>query len=202
MRTRGFTLIELMVVIAIIAVLTSIISVSIASSKQKSRDSKRVADVKLIQLALSQYYNDNGMYPLNIYAASGAAPGGGLAPTYLPVVPIDPQGGTGSCSAATANSSGTGCYRYTPYTTSSSGICSNSSSNLPIIYHIGAGFEDTSSSALSQDIDGNSSLSNVYTSITFYRCTTSPSPASFDGNAGGCTGTSAATPDGCYDLTP
>ena len=88
--TKGFTLIELLVVIAIIGILTSIVTVALGSAKQKSRDGRRTADVKLIQLALGLYYSDNSTYPVNIYAAAGAAPAGGLAPHYLPTVPITP----------------------------------------------------------------------------------------------------------------
>ena len=57
--SRGFTLVELLVVIAIIGILASIVMVGLGGAKQKSRDSKRVADIKNIQLALSLYYNDN-----------------------------------------------------------------------------------------------------------------------------------------------
>ncbi|HUD02706.1 MAG TPA: prepilin-type N-terminal cleavage/methylation domain-containing protein, partial [Candidatus Paceibacterota bacterium] len=62
-RKKGFTLIELMVVIAIIGILASIIMVSLSSAQSKGRDAKRVADIRTIQLALEEYYNDNGNYP-------------------------------------------------------------------------------------------------------------------------------------------
>ncbi|HEY4501955.1 MAG TPA: prepilin-type N-terminal cleavage/methylation domain-containing protein, partial [Candidatus Paceibacterota bacterium] len=87
---RGFTLIELLVVIAIIGLLMTIIMVSLGSAKAKSRDARRQADIKNIQLALAVYYNENGMYPKNIYSTSGVAPSNGLAPNYLPTVPKDP----------------------------------------------------------------------------------------------------------------
>jgi len=63
MKKKGFTLIELLVVIAIIGLLSTLSVVALNSARQKSRDAKRVADVKQIQTALELYYNDNNGYP-------------------------------------------------------------------------------------------------------------------------------------------
>ncbi|MDD5251647.1 MAG: type II secretion system protein [Patescibacteria group bacterium] len=56
---KGFTLIELLVVIAIIGLLSTLAVVALNSARQKSRDSKRVADVKQIQTALELYFADS-----------------------------------------------------------------------------------------------------------------------------------------------
>lgn len=64
-KTKGFTLIELLVVIAIIALLASIVLVSLKTARAKARDSRRLADIKQIQLALEMYYDDNGEYPIS-----------------------------------------------------------------------------------------------------------------------------------------
>jgi prepilin-type N-terminal cleavage/methylation domain-containing protein len=80
-RQKGFTLIELLVVIAIIGILASVVLASLNTARQKSRDARRIADVKQIQLAQELYFDANGAY-----AASTSA----LAPTYIPSVPIDP----------------------------------------------------------------------------------------------------------------
>src|SRR3989344_2512881 len=92
-KAQGFTLVELLVVIAIIGILTSIVTVALGSAKQKSRDGRRTADIKLIQLALGLYYSDNGMYPVNIYAAASPAPAGRPPPYYLPQWPRSPPPG-------------------------------------------------------------------------------------------------------------
>ncbi len=60
---KGFTLIELLVVIAIIALLSTLAVFSLSSARQKSRDAKRLADVKQIQTALELYYEDMKLYP-------------------------------------------------------------------------------------------------------------------------------------------
>jgi prepilin-type N-terminal cleavage/methylation domain-containing protein len=72
-NNKGFTLIELLVVIAIIGLLSTLAVVALNSARQKSRDSKRVADVKQIQTALELYFADstNG-YPI-LNAALGTA---------------------------------------------------------------------------------------------------------------------------------
>lgn len=81
---NGFTLIELLVVIAIIGILASVVLASLNSARKKSRDARRVADVKQIQLALEMYYDSKGgSYPLTLSL---------LAPDYIPVVPNDPLG--------------------------------------------------------------------------------------------------------------
>lgn len=65
---QGFTVIEILVVIAIIAVLTVVVLPSISNLRAKNRDTERVADIAAIQLALSLYKNQNpdGSYPLNL----------------------------------------------------------------------------------------------------------------------------------------
>lgn len=206
-KNAGFSLVELLVVVAIMGILSSIVVVALGSSKQKSRDSKRIADIKTIQIALSTYYANNGFYPRNIYAASnavaGADPGNGLAPAYIAVVPTDPSGGTGGCSGTGANAAGTGCYRYNGYLTAGS-TCNLTTP--PYIYHLGAAFEDTSNNNLSQDVAGFTTISATqatFAGTTYTRCGNLTSPSShFDGDASACVGTTAATPDSCYDVTP
>jgi prepilin-type N-terminal cleavage/methylation domain-containing protein len=60
---KGFTLVELLVVIAIIGLLSTIAVVSLTSARGKARDAKRVADMRQLQTALEQFYNDNNGYP-------------------------------------------------------------------------------------------------------------------------------------------
>ncbi|PJE76265.1 hypothetical protein COV04_00060 [Candidatus Uhrbacteria bacterium CG10_big_fil_rev_8_21_14_0_10_48_11] len=60
---KGFTLIELLVVIAIIALLSTLAVVALNNARTKSRDAKRVSDIKQIQTALELYYADQAAYP-------------------------------------------------------------------------------------------------------------------------------------------
>jgi prepilin-type N-terminal cleavage/methylation domain-containing protein len=68
MSRRAFTLVELLVVISIIGLLSTIAVVSMTSARSKARDGKRQADIKQIITAMQLYYDTNGRYP----DASGA----------------------------------------------------------------------------------------------------------------------------------
>jgi type II secretion system protein G len=203
---RGFTLVELLVVLAIIAVMATIVTSNLTGLRGQARDSRRLSDIKNIQVALSLYYSDNGMYPRNIYGVSGGTvpPDTGLAPTYIAKVPFDPLAtGNPNCSGGAGTFGDSGCYRYNAFYVPGNvtGTC-NATVNIPTLYHLGATFEDTTSSAVTtqdQDLDG-SGITLAYGGTTFYRCT-SPS-GSFNGNAASCTGNSAASPDPCYDVVP
>lgn len=63
MHNKGFTLIELLVVIAIIGLLSSVVLASLESARLKAQDSKRLSELKAVQLALGLYYDANGRYP-------------------------------------------------------------------------------------------------------------------------------------------
>jgi general secretion pathway protein G len=60
---RGFTLVELLIVIVILGILATIGLSTFASSQQKSRDAKRKTNLAQVAEALELYYNDKGQYP-------------------------------------------------------------------------------------------------------------------------------------------
>lgn len=63
-KEKGFTLLELLVVIGIIAMLLGLLSVSYTAAQRRGRDSRRRSDVKAMQEALEQYYVENTyVYP-------------------------------------------------------------------------------------------------------------------------------------------
>ena len=97
---RGFTFIELMTVIAIIAILTAIVLPNLNNARIKGRDAKRISDIKSIQLALVVFYDTNRTtgYPTNVtdlYTADSNGPTvpNYIFPTYVPNVPKDPKSG-------------------------------------------------------------------------------------------------------------
>jgi len=59
----GFTLIEMMIVIVIIGILSTIIAGNFTTAKLKARDAQRKNDMAQLQRALETYYNDKGTYP-------------------------------------------------------------------------------------------------------------------------------------------
>ncbi|MFH1956704.1 MAG: prepilin-type N-terminal cleavage/methylation domain-containing protein [Patescibacteria group bacterium] len=62
-KNKGFTIIELMVVVAIIGILAALITISFSDAKAKSRDSRRMEDLKSISNALNLYYSQNHRFP-------------------------------------------------------------------------------------------------------------------------------------------
>lgn len=61
---KGFTIIELLVVTAIIALLASAIFVTLSSARAKGRDATREQHIKTIQSALESYYTNARSYPV------------------------------------------------------------------------------------------------------------------------------------------
>jgi prepilin-type N-terminal cleavage/methylation domain-containing protein len=178
----GFTLIELLVVIAIIGVLASIVLASLNSAREKSRDARRITDIKQIQLALELYFDGDGagQYPLaEARSTANCNPGTselGLevltAGNYIPQVPVDPN-------LANPND----CYAYASVT------------GTRTDYHLAATLEDSGHSALSGDKDCTSAAAG---------CGAAAYTAGFAGADDGssCHNTATADDNGCYDVVP
>lgn len=88
---RGFTIIEILVAVAIMAVLASIVLSNTTNSRAKARDAERVSDLGQIQLALSLYYDRCGEYPATITAgANNGCPAGITLDTFISPIPTPP----------------------------------------------------------------------------------------------------------------
>lgn len=62
----GFTLIEILVVVAIIGVLATIVIINLVGAEATSRDGRRKADMKAITSALDIYYDQNNVYATDV----------------------------------------------------------------------------------------------------------------------------------------
>lgn len=157
MPKRGFTLVEVLIVLFIFGILVSITGYVYAISVQRSRDSQRLSDLSTIKNALEQFYADNKSYPNFTNNANNSSIGakvqleamsGGttscssakryLAPYYIQTIPEDPQSkfdlSTNSC-----NQTLTGFYLYMPYNTD---LTSNIDTN-PRQYYLAGRMERT-----------------------------------------------------------
>ncbi len=102
---QGFTLIEILIVVAIIAILASVVLVGLGPAQQAGRDARRLSDLHQVQNGLELYYNKCGFYPgtaaagactatnnaaTNGYAdMSAAVTGSGLGINTLPLDPTN-----------------------------------------------------------------------------------------------------------------
>jgi general secretion pathway protein G len=79
---RGFTLIELMIVMAIIVILASIGTALYTNSLQRSKEAVLKEDLFRMRDAIDQYYADKNKYPASLEAL--------VAEKYLRGIPVDP----------------------------------------------------------------------------------------------------------------
>lgn len=94
LRTKGFTLIELMIVIAIIAILAAILVPNFIRARAQAQLSACESNLKNMATAQEMYATDNsGNYITAGMAASANSP---LSPNYVKVLPTCPAAGTGS----------------------------------------------------------------------------------------------------------
>lgn len=87
-RKSGMTLVEIMIVIAILSILALIATAYLRSQVFKSYDSRKKAEIKRISIAIEEYEKDNDCYPLsNVVVCTNE--GSNLMP-YLSKIPCDP----------------------------------------------------------------------------------------------------------------
>ncbi len=99
-RTSGFTLAELLLVVAIIGMLSSVIFASLDTGRTRAKTSQRMQELKSVKTALDMYaVSNDGKYPSTGgtyrshctdwggYSADAVIPG--LAPTYISSLPAD-----------------------------------------------------------------------------------------------------------------
>jgi prepilin-type N-terminal cleavage/methylation domain-containing protein len=95
-KKRGFTLIELMIAVAIIGILTAAASISYSSVRLRARDAQRINDLNQLKLVLTLYYSAQtpATFPAittkTTINGSSDALTAALVSTYIRQMPIDP----------------------------------------------------------------------------------------------------------------
>ena len=82
-RGRGFTLLELLVVMAIIATLLTVAVPRYMRSLQRSREAVLMQDLTALRESIDKFYGDTGKYPPTLAAL--------VEKHYLRSIPVDPM---------------------------------------------------------------------------------------------------------------
>lgn len=131
---RGFTLIELIVVIGVIGVLATVLYMNFSDANEKGRDAKRQNDLRNLQSAVELYKQKYGRYP-----AMGCSPGSdslsgendcstyiaGLSPEFITRLPLDPKRGSSVGYAYVTNTNGNAYKLMVTNTVESEGVTYN-----------------------------------------------------------------------------
>lgn len=112
-NNRGFTIVELLIVIVVIGILAALVIVTYNGIQQKARNTERKTDIKALQGHMEAYWADNAKYP-TLAQANDASTGGFRDTNFKGLDPAsfaDPKNATSQqlCAAAAAN-----CYGYVP----------------------------------------------------------------------------------------
>lgn len=140
-KRKGFTLIEMLIVVAIIGILASVVLVGLGPVQRRGRDARRLADLREVQNALELYFSKCGYYPGN---AQSSTPCGAFSSINGPQAWANLQTALSGSNVGVRNipndPSGGRTYFYG---TDSSGST----------YVLGADLEDAENPALAQDVD-------------------------------------------------
>ncbi len=190
---KGFTLIEMLVVVAIIGILASVVLASLSSARAKARDAKRILDGKEVVKALDAYFASNGKYPNSTEFSSLVAGKvvSVLVPTYLPKVPTDPSDGSS--------------YKYVAQKIRNArviGSSFNATQSDCLAYHLGIPLENPSANADAVSSDADALTTNKVGTVETEAVCTGESGTTFDGLTCGAARTADTDPDTCYDLVP
>lgn len=99
-QQRGFTLLEIMVVIVILGVLASLVVPSLMGNKEKADKQKATSDIVALENALDMYKLDNNRYPTTDQGLNALIEAPSLPPVatnyntsgYIKRLPVDPWG--------------------------------------------------------------------------------------------------------------
>lgn len=104
---KGFTLLEILIVVAVFGLLATLAVLSLNSARASLRDAQRLSDVSVLRAGLSQYWLEKATYPVSdgvelglpgsntdILSTNGfVSRDDATTPIYLQRVPVGPRGG-------------------------------------------------------------------------------------------------------------
>ncbi|MDO8231708.1 MAG: type II secretion system protein [bacterium] len=97
--SRAFTLVELLIVIAIISLLSSVVLSNLNTARTKARDAARIQNAQALLTAMELYHLSNGYYPrtfepgdvlVKLTECQNGTYIPDLVPNYISKLPVDP----------------------------------------------------------------------------------------------------------------
>ncbi len=147
-QKKGFTLVEILLVVAIIGILASIVLISLGPIQRQGRDARRLSDLRSIQSALELYYNKCGYYP------------GAAAPTLPCPAWVNPASWGDMATALTGSSLGINQIPNDPTSGRTYGYLASGNGSS---YILAAQLEDVNNPALSQSASAGTAVGSVGT---------------------------------------
>jgi len=85
MKHKGFTVLEFLIVVAIMAILVSLILVGLTAARTNARDQERISNLQKVALGVQQYHDICREYPADLIPAQGCPElNGGTLETLIP----------------------------------------------------------------------------------------------------------------------
>ncbi|MFH2019361.1 MAG: type II secretion system protein [bacterium] len=92
-KNSGFTLIEVLIVVSILALLVVSLFASFAAQRKKAEDARIKADLESLRIAFEDYYNDHSCYPPHEWFEDESDCGSNNLQPYLASIPCNPKTG-------------------------------------------------------------------------------------------------------------
>ena len=131
-RSRGFTIVELLIVIVVIAILATLVIVTFTGIQQKARDSQRQTDINAVDSHVEAFYAQYGAYPTVTQIQNSA-----WRTKYMKGLDPDALLAPNSSTAIDATASTNGKYQYAPTqddgTTACTGTDVTTTGDTPVV---------------------------------------------------------------------
>jgi prepilin-type N-terminal cleavage/methylation domain-containing protein len=129
---KGFTIVELLIVIVVIGILAALVITTYNGIQQKGRNTERTTDLKAVQGQLEAYYAQNGRYPSTTDIGTTSANNVTFIQASMKGLDKealrDPKGAGGDYSVGSSTTGVASKYQYKP-TDDSGNACDNSTTD-------------------------------------------------------------------------
>jgi prepilin-type N-terminal cleavage/methylation domain-containing protein len=118
-KSKGFTIVELLIVIVVIGILATLVIVTFTGIQQKARNSQRQTDINALDSHVEAFYAQNGAYPTLAQLNDS-----GWRAKYMKGLDSDALLAPGSTTAPSAATSTKSMYQYAPTQDDGTTACS------------------------------------------------------------------------------